>query len=133
MTIKNTQKGLTFVELIVSIGVISTGVMAAVAMITHAFSVTVPLSEKLTASYLVQEGMELVRRTRDSGWLQRESWEDMAEEMQGRGRIDYLSKTIESYDGTGEEFYRLYVDEEGFKNYKPGSFKVLVDSFKEYK
>ncbi len=113
MRIKSKEKGLTFVELLVVIGVISTGVMAAIAMITHAFSATVPLSDKLTASYLVQEGAESVRRIRDSEWLQGENWEE-----EGIGRVDYDSEEIEM--GSGDDFFNLYVDENGIFSHDSG-------------
>ncbi len=111
MRLKKLQKGLTFIELLVVIGVISTGVVASVAMITSAFTSTMPLADKLTASYLTQEGVESVRRVRDSGWLQGKGWEDIVDEMEGTGRIDYNSEEIEG--GLGANFFRLYVDGDG--------------------
>jgi len=63
------SKGFTIIELIISIFILSIAVVG----IFNAFSVMVILtadtSDRLTATYLAQEGMEIVRNIRDANWL----------------------------------------------------------------
>lgn len=63
------QKGFTVIELIISIFILS----AAIIGILSAFSImnilTSDTADRLTATYLAQEGMEIVRNIRDTNWL----------------------------------------------------------------
>jgi len=63
------SKGFTIIELVISIFILSVGVVG----IFSAFSVVTILTsdsaDRLTATYLAQEGMEIVRNIRDTNWL----------------------------------------------------------------
>ena len=63
------SKGFTIIELIIAIFVLSVAVVG----IFSAFSIIVVLTsdtaDRLTATYLAQEGMEIVRNIRDTNWL----------------------------------------------------------------
>ncbi len=61
--------GFTIIELVVSIFILSiavVGVFSAFSMVTILTSDT---ADQLTATYLAQEGMEIVRNIRDTNWL----------------------------------------------------------------
>ena len=63
------KNGFTIIELVISIFVLSIAVVG----IFTAFSIMVILTsdatDRLTAAYLAQEGMEIVRNIRDTNWL----------------------------------------------------------------
>ena len=72
MSIKESKKlsrGFTAIELVISIFVLSMGLIA----IFNAFSVIIILTadqaDRLTATYLAQEGMEIIRNIRDTNWV----------------------------------------------------------------
>lgn len=63
------KNGFTIIELIISIFILSVAIVG----IFSAFSVikilTYDTADRLTATYLAQEGMEIVRNIRDTNWL----------------------------------------------------------------
>lgn len=63
------EKGFTIIELVISIFVLAIAIVG----IFTAFSIMVILTseaaDRLTATYLAQEGMEIVRNIRDTNWL----------------------------------------------------------------
>lgn len=66
------SKGFTILEIVISLFVLSLGVIG----VYNAFSIIVVLtsnvSDRLTGAYLAQEGVEIVRNIRDNNWLKRQ-------------------------------------------------------------
>ena len=63
------ERGFTIIELIISISILSlaiVGIFSAFSMMTI---LTSDSADRLTATYLAQEGMEIVRNIRDTNWL----------------------------------------------------------------
>lgn len=56
-------------EIIISIGVILTALVASVALISSSISSTRLSRSRITAQGLAQEGLEIVRNIRDNNWL----------------------------------------------------------------
>lgn len=56
-------------ELIVALGVITTGVIGTVTLTTSSLASSTDTMNRVTATYLASEGIEAVRLTRDSNWL----------------------------------------------------------------
>lgn len=67
--IKNSQKGFTLVELVISIFVLVVGVIGVYNALSVAIIYTGDISSRLTAAYLAQEGIEIIRNIRDNNWL----------------------------------------------------------------
>jgi prepilin-type N-terminal cleavage/methylation domain-containing protein len=68
------SKGFTIIELIISIFILS---VALVGIFSAFYTVTILTSDsadKLTATYLAQEGMEIVRNIRDTNWLNMDTY-----------------------------------------------------------
>lgn len=62
--------GFTLIETIVAIFLITVGIVGAFTLITYTVSSTTFSTQKLIASYLAQEGIEIVRNIRDTNWLE---------------------------------------------------------------
>lgn len=63
------QSGQTLIETIVAIFVLTSGLSAGLALAIFAFGSASDISERITATGLAREGIEGVRRLRDSNWL----------------------------------------------------------------
>lgn len=59
------KKGFTIIELLITTAILTVGLISVVSIIITSFTKSVSLSKELTASYLAQEGFEIVRRIRD--------------------------------------------------------------------
>ena len=75
------SRGFTLLEVIIAIFILTIGVGGAFALITRTVGSSSAISNQLIASYLAQEGIEIVRNIRDSNFLEIHngsaiSWED---------------------------------------------------------
>ncbi len=123
--IKN--NGFTIVELLITSVVISVGLLSVVSMMVNTFVSSAALSSNLTASYLTQEGFELVRRVRDTNFNKRYTGEEADEDrfwlsnlMESGdvvvGGMDYESESLEE----GLENQNLRIDNNGLFGYSGG-------------
>jgi prepilin-type N-terminal cleavage/methylation domain-containing protein len=74
MTRKN--KGFTLLELMITIMVISIGILGIFGLISNTMQSAEELKSRLVATYLAQEGIELVRNSRDNNWKEGKEWTD---------------------------------------------------------
>lgn len=63
------KKGFTIIELIISIFILSIAVIGVFSAFSAIVILTSDAADKLVASYLSQEGIEIVRNIRDNNWL----------------------------------------------------------------
>lgn len=73
---KNTnknQEGLSLIETMVALGVMVVGLLGGLMLATYALSYVKESRNRMIASNLVQEGIEVVRSQRDSNWLEAET------------------------------------------------------------
>jgi len=88
--------GFTMIELMVTIFVVMVGLIGVFIIAQHPFSYIQPIFSQLTAAYLAQEGVEIVRNLRDENWL------DLSEPSpnwyEGLGSEAGISYEV-SYDG----------------------------------
>jgi prepilin-type N-terminal cleavage/methylation domain-containing protein len=66
---RSNYKGFTLIEVVVAVFVLTIGVLAVFNVVQNITVYSRVSSSRLTAVYLVQEGIELVRNRRDSNWL----------------------------------------------------------------
>lgn len=70
---KNTNKrlpaGFTLIEALVALSILIVGIMSGFILITRSLYSAAIIQDRLTASFLAQEGAELVRQIRDSNYL----------------------------------------------------------------
>ena len=72
----NKGKSFTLIEVIIALFLITVGMLGPFALLQKTLAFTAITSSQLVASYLAQEGVELVRNIRDTNWLGRESWDN---------------------------------------------------------
>jgi len=64
------ENGFTLLEVIVAVSVITIGTMGVFTVISNTLSANKVNAPRLTAAYLAQEGLEIVRNIRDGNWLE---------------------------------------------------------------
>jgi len=127
------QKGFTIIEMVISIFILS----VAVIVIFGSFSLMVILSsdaeDRLTATYLAQEGIEIIRNIRDTNWLASVSnpgsvaWDD---------GLSYCVSSIGcevDYKTTGFESNPVYPWQERFLKINPDNHFFEYESGEETK
>jgi hypothetical protein len=113
--------GFTIIELIISIFILSIALVG----IFSAFSIVAVLTsdavDRLTATYLAQEGMEIVRNIRDTNWLNMDAgtppyatWLDGLDICDRGCQADYAASTMFPQPGSGEY---LKINSNGFYVY----------------
>jgi len=70
------MKSFTLLEVILAITVLTIAVGGSFALISQTIASVSAVQSKLTASYLTQEGIELVKNIRDNNWLKGENWDE---------------------------------------------------------
>ncbi|MCX6721981.1 MAG: prepilin-type N-terminal cleavage/methylation domain-containing protein [Candidatus Staskawiczbacteria bacterium] len=63
------NKGFTIIELIIAIFLLTFGIIGIFNTFSIANTLTADSADRLTAAYLAQEGIEIVRNIRDTNWL----------------------------------------------------------------
>lgn len=111
-------------EAIIALFLISVGIVGFFSVFQKIINYNSIIFSRLTAAYLAQEGIEIVRNIRDSYWLDGEKdWEDFLDLsnsyclLSGSGcQADYKSETFDFYSG---EY--LQIDYDGFYSYSAGT------------
>jgi type II secretory pathway pseudopilin PulG len=67
------KNGFTIIELIISIFVLSIAIVGVFSALSVMIILTSDTSDRLAATYLAQEGIEIVRNIRDTNWLNMDS------------------------------------------------------------
>ena len=119
--------GFTIIELIISIFVLSVAVIGVFSAFSIMTILTYDSADRLTATYLAQEGMEIIRNIRDTNWLNMDNppegitptW-DSGIDSCGQGcEVDYttsgsFSSPVAPLNGIGRY---LKIDASGFYSY----------------
>lgn len=120
MPITTSSKGFTLVEVVVAVFVVSLGVLGVFSLIQNVAASTSISVFRFTATYLTQEGIEIVRNIRDSNWLGQRTnpaikWDDAIPD--GSWQADYETQSLaQPYNGA-----YLNVGSSGFYGYSMGS------------
>ena len=109
------KKGFTLIEVIFAIFILTVGASAAWVTLQKILTFSQPLSSRLIATYLLQEGLEIARNVRDKGWIEGKEWGDGIPE--GQRQADYKSVNLaQKYSDKP-----LNIDANGFYSYSPGT------------
>ncbi len=120
------SKGFTLLEMIFTIFILTVGIVGIYGAITRMISQSADVSDRLIASYLAQEGIEITRNLRDGNWLEDEAapgtvdWDDgfnfcSMTAPQSGCEADFNETTAMSAYGAAGSF--LYFDANGFYSY----------------
>ncbi len=96
---KDKKAGFTMIEMIAAIFVVSVGIMGVFSLVSQTISYISIISSRLTAIYLSQEGMEVIRNIRDSNFLkinkgEEGNWDDGLLTGGPHYNFDYRSQSI---------------------------------------
>jgi len=120
------QQGFTLLELMISIFIISIGVIAIFSVTAKYTQQTASTRESLVASYLGQEGVEIVKNIRDINWVKGNGWNSGLTSCSSGCEADYASSSLVSSTSR-----YLYIDNAtGFYQYTPGSEGGVVTPYK---
>lgn len=128
---KQSPYGFTIIEVIAATFVLVIGVVGVFALVNQSLSISNMLSSRLTAVYLAQEGLELMRNVRDYHWLIDDNWNGGTAADCG---IDYtMVESATPCDPALASTY-LTLDSNGFYSYyiggKQTNFKRTISSVK---
>jgi len=108
------QRGFTLVESMIAVGLIVTGVMGILTLISRSLGFSGLAYNRLVAANLAQEGVEVVRNMRDTNWLNQQTWDNGLSD--GTYQVTYASQTLQGYADQP-----LLLDENtGLFNYETG-------------
>lgn len=68
------NESFTLLEAIFAISILTLTISGSFALISRLLSFSPQIQSKLIASYLAQEGIEIVRNIRDTNWVQGQNW-----------------------------------------------------------
>lgn len=111
------QKGFTLLEMLISILIITLGIISIFTGVIKYTQYTQQVRNNLTASYLAQEGIEIVKNIRDSNWTQGNAWNAGLTNCLSSGsgcEADYTSSSLSQVSGS---LRSLYIDSNGFYEY----------------
>ena len=119
--------GFTFLELIIVFFVVIVGILGVFSFVQYPITASIVSVQRLAATYLAQEGIEIVRNIRDSNWVEGISWNSGLGE--GDWEVDYNTQNLS--DGYNGDF--LKIDSNNFYNYSTGDLtkfkrKITIDA-----
>lgn len=117
------MKGFTLLETIISVSILAAMVVGSLALISKSTQSVYLSQNKLIASYLAQEGIEIVRNVRDGNWKNGNDWdEDLLDCV--NCEMDYTMNVLadETMEG-GDPYLKL---ENNFYNYSSGVDKNTI-------
>jgi prepilin-type N-terminal cleavage/methylation domain-containing protein len=115
MNKKNNKKnqGFSIIEVMVCVTIILVTFTSIYTLINHSMVFHDLAYSKLTASYLAQEGIEIVRNIRDNNYIRNGSWN--AGLNTGNYQVQYNSTSLSPYTGDN-----LKINSSGLYNYSDG-------------
>ncbi|MBU4351250.1 prepilin-type N-terminal cleavage/methylation domain-containing protein [Patescibacteria group bacterium] len=120
-------KGFTLLEVLISLAILIVGVVGVFALIQQTISF-LPLSEqRLAASYLTQEGIEIVRNLRDTNIVKGNAWNLGLTGCNAGCEADYASTSLVAWTN------QYLLDNNNFYGYSSGSQtlykrKITIDT-----
>jgi prepilin-type N-terminal cleavage/methylation domain-containing protein len=94
---RQVQKGFTIIETLVSLAIFTISILGLIVITSSGVANTNYAKNKLIASYLAQEGVEIVHNLRDSAALSGASWQDTF----GSSSLTGLSNCYATAQGSG--------------------------------
>jgi hypothetical protein len=112
------ESGFTIIEATVAIFILTTGILGAFSFISHFTEYSSISTMRLTASYLAQEGVEVVKNIRDGNLFDGDNWNEGFATSSWDGEADYTeTDSLSLQVDTGEY---LNIDGNGLYGYGAG-------------
>lgn len=105
------KQAFTLVEIIVILFIISVGLLGVLSLVIQNIQSQVINKNNIIAYQLAQEGIELVRKTRDANWVNAVAWDENL--VSGSYYMDYLDESPNVLTA-GSDKADLYIDALGF-------------------
>jgi len=106
------NKGFTLIEMIVSVFIITVGLVGVFSSITKYSQMTQEEKENFQAYYIAQEGIEIVKNMRDSNWVDIElngtegaTWKDNLTSCASGCEADYDDTALTAWSSPGRFLY----------------------------
>jgi len=128
LNVKNKEAGFTLIEMMIAVFIMVVGIVGVMSLIQRVIFSSSISSSRLVASYLANEGAEIIRNVRDTNWLEARTvvnlWDEGLTGCSGAGFIaDYshsygpnqTDPTFPCYSGQ-----YLNIDASGFYSYSSG-------------
>jgi type II secretory pathway pseudopilin PulG len=135
---KNFKKGFSLLEILVAGFVFSSGVVAVMALMVNSLNYSIDSRNKVIASQLAQEGIELVRNIRDNGILvlgasdYSINVDSNIPKNKEKCRISYDSNFLDCSDAFVD--FKLYLNDDGFyEAYTADPFATATDFTRKIK
>jgi len=115
------NKGFSLIEVITAIFILTVGVGGAFSLIYQTLAAVYTVRSELTASFLAQEGVEIIKNLRDNAWLESRaatstSWLANLSDAGGDYEVDYSTQYLSQ---AANDTY-MEIDSNGFFNYSSG-------------
>ncbi len=108
------HKAFSVFEMIITIAIISIGLLGLISLNTQNIKVEYVNKNSLIASMLAQEGLELVRNKRDNNWWSLSPQWSSGLVGDGDYIIDYAGVLDDTVDSINDNSAKLYLDANGF-------------------
>ena len=103
--INKKTKGFTLLEMLISVAVITIGALGVFSAVAKFSQQAQQERENLVASYLCQEGVEIVKNIRDTNWVEEAaSWKDGLTSCSAGCEADYEDSSLSAWS-SGEYLY----------------------------
>ena len=121
----NNSDGFTIAEMIIAIAILSFGVILIYGAFFTSFNATFSVGPRFTATYLAQEGQEIVKNIRDNNILDGQSWSLglVGDPCDTACQIDYKALTNLQIADYGDDF--LTLNEDGFYSHDVGGSPTI--------
>lgn len=121
------RAGFTIVELIITIFILSFSIFGVYNAFLTVIILTHEASDRFTAAYLAQEGLEIIRNMRDNNWISLANWRQGLGNCQDGCEADYTTgtgipgeKPLTPWTGGSSGGNYLKINTGGFYNYNSG-------------
>ncbi|MEK7665015.1 MAG: prepilin-type N-terminal cleavage/methylation domain-containing protein [Patescibacteria group bacterium] len=122
------NSGFTIIELIIAIFILSFSIFGVYNAFITVIVLTHGVSDRFIGAYLAQEGLEIIRNTRDTNWISGSiNWRQGLQDCQDGCEADYTTgtnlpgaKSLTPWVGGNSGGVYLKINNNGFYNYASG-------------